>query len=325
MPVDDTDEGEGEDSNDGEDVDKGQPGIRYISLKAHPVLAFEKLAQEVDWRGDEATFAIRHEYGLFMEHAISRLSNPPDDSHRARSVSPGSASGRLSLCFGLRAHALRRPGKSYYFLFRLLALGQSVFFLNAPTNVYCFSGDDVQQTNQTPRPWPETVKALRNSWVLIDIDEKTDWTPPDIFSRARARLAIDHTEIVQRLATGGPVARGLFGGIPVPTPESIENDIKTALSGNIFAFTPSGEGIQPRTDYSTEFLSAHIARTTFDLAQDHLAKVQGQLAAALDTFTTRSVAGKLVEAMMHRKAGSFVCEAAQTDIAKRSCGTWGPS
>ncbi|KAJ7090703.1 hypothetical protein C8R44DRAFT_891868 [Mycena epipterygia] len=391
MDVDDPDgdgEGEGKDPNDGE-VDEGPPGIHYISLKAHPALAFEKLAQEVDWRGDKATFVIRHEYDLFMEHAMSRLSNPPDDSHRARFFVTGKSFGY------------------YYFLFRLLALGQSVFFLNAPTNVYYFSSDGVQQTDQTPRSWPATVKALRNSWVLIDVDEKTDWTPPEIFNRARCvvwtsssqetrmkkflktygaekwcmkawsskeiavvteRLAIDHTKIVERLATGGPVARSLFGGVPVPTPESIENEIKTALRGNIFAFTPvhaSGEGIQPvhrvfliqplvaidkgsrraclqRTDYSAEFLSAHIAHTTFDLAQDHLEKVQGQLAAALDTSTTRSVAGKFVEAMMHRaltrgiqlpavfgagtvagtlkligKTGSFVCETTPTDIAKR--------
>ncbi|KAF8209669.1 hypothetical protein K438DRAFT_1810180 [Mycena galopus ATCC 62051] len=386
------DEGEGEDPNDGED--DGPPQISYISLKAHPALAFEKLAQEVDWRGEEATFVIRHEYGLFMKHAMSRLSNPPDDSHRARFFVTGQPG--IGKSFGC-----------YYFLFRLLALGQSVFFLNAPNTVYYFSSDGVQQTDQTPRPWPATVKALRTSWVLIDIDEKTDWTPPDIFNRARCvvwtsspqesrmkkflkaygaekwymkawaskeiaavteRLAIDHNKIMERLATGGPVARSLFGGVPVPTPESIENDIKTALRGNIFAFTPmdaSGEGIQPvhrvfliqplvaidkgsgraclqRTDYSAEFLSAHIAHTTFDLAQDHLEKVQGQLATALDTSTTRSVAGKLVEAMMHRaltrgmqlpavfgagtvvgtltligKAGSFVCEAAPTDIAKR--------
>ncbi|KAJ6528583.1 hypothetical protein B0H19DRAFT_1243079 [Mycena capillaripes] len=395
MDVDDPDgEGEGEDPNDGEDVDEGPPGIRYISLKAHPAFAFEKLAQEVDWRGDNATFVIRHEYGLFMEHAMSRLNNPPDDSHRARFFVTGQPG--IGKSFGC-----------YYFLFSLLALGQSVFFLSDPTSVYYFSDDGVQQTEQTPRSWPATVRALRNSWVLIDIDEKTDWTPPEIFNRARCvvwtsspqesrmkkflktygaekwymkawspkeiaavteRLAIDHSKIVERLATGGPVARNLFGGVPVPTPESIENDIRTALRGNIFVFTPmdaSGEGIQPvhrvfliqplvaidrgsgraclqRTDYAAEFLSSHIAHTTFDLAQDHLEKVQGQLAAALDTSTTRSVAGKLVEAMMHRalirgmqlpavfgagtvavtlkligKAGSFVCETAPTDIAKR--------
>jgi hypothetical protein len=166
---------------------------------------------------------------------------------------------------------------------------------------------------------------------------------------------------------GGPVARSLFGGVPVPSPQSIEADIKNALRGNIFAFTPmdtSGEGTQPvhrvfliqplvlidersgraclqRTDYSAEFLSAYMAHRTLDLAQDHLERVQEQLAAALNISTTRSVAGKLVEGMMHRglargmqlpavfgagtvagtleligKAGSFICETTTIDIAK---------
>jgi hypothetical protein len=128
------------------------------------------------------------------------------------------------------------------------------------------------------------------------------------------------------LDAGGPVARSLWGGIPVPSPQTLEAGIKNALSGNIFAFTPtdaSGEGKQPvhrvfliqplvvideesgracfqRTDYSAEFISAHIAHMTVELAQDHLERVQGQLAAALNISTTRSVAEKLVEGMMHR-------------------------
>jgi hypothetical protein len=87
MDVDDPDgdgEGEGEDPDDGEEVDEGPARIRYINLKAHPALAFHELGLEVDQRGDKATFVVRHEYGLFMEHAMSRLSNPPDDSYRAR-------------------------------------------------------------------------------------------------------------------------------------------------------------------------------------------------------------------------------------------------
>ncbi|KAJ7075984.1 hypothetical protein B0H15DRAFT_606897, partial [Mycena belliarum] len=94
----------------------------------------------------------------------------------------------------------------------------------------------------------------------------------------------------------------------------------------------------PTTLLST-FLIAH---TTFDLVHGLLDKVQGQLAAALNVSTTRSVAGRLIEALMHRalirgmqlpsgrlgagtvavtlkligKAGSFVCETAPTDIAK---------
>ncbi|KAJ7222056.1 hypothetical protein B0H12DRAFT_1151240 [Mycena haematopus] len=62
----------------------------------------------------------------------------------------------------------------------------------------------------------------------------------------------------------------------------------------------SGRACLQRSDYVAEFLSAYIANMTIDVALDHLEKLQGQLAAALNTSTTRSVAGKLVEAMMHR-------------------------
>ncbi|KAJ7699625.1 hypothetical protein B0H17DRAFT_297204 [Mycena rosella] len=168
----DPNEGEGEDPSDGEDVDEGPARIRYINLKAHPALAFDELGLEVDQRGDKATFVVRHEYGLFMEHAMSRLSNPPDDSYRARFFVTGQPG--IGKSFGC-----------YYFLFRLLALGQSVFFLNAPTTVYYFSSDGVQKSDENLEGWPATLEALRKSWVLIDMDDTTDWTPPKIFNRAR--------------------------------------------------------------------------------------------------------------------------------------------
>ncbi|KAJ7699624.1 hypothetical protein B0H17DRAFT_1049067 [Mycena rosella] len=95
--------------------------------------------------------------------------------------------------------------------------------------------------------------------------------------------------------------------------------------------SPSRPSILQRTDYSAEFLSAHMAYRTLDLVQDHLERVQGQLAAALNTSTTRSVAGKLSKGMMHRAltrgmqlpavlgagtVGSFVCETSSTKDAQ---------
>ncbi|KAJ7460701.1 hypothetical protein FB451DRAFT_500318 [Mycena latifolia] len=388
MDVDDPDgdgQGEDEDPTDGEDVNEGPAKIRYIDLEAHPALAIDDLELEVDRHHNKATFVVRHEYGLFMKHAMSRVSNPPDDSYRARFFVTGQPG--IGKCFGC-----------YYFLFRLLALGQSVFFVNSSTTVYYFSSDGVQRTEETPTNEPTTVNALRVSWVLIDTDGESDWVPPKIFNRARCvvwtsspresrikeflkrfgaetwymkpwsskeiaavteRLAIDRDKLLNRLDTGGPVARSLWGGIPVPSAQTIDAAINNALSSNIFAFTPtdvhrvfliqplvviderSGRTCLQRTDYSAEFISAHIAHRTLDLAQYHLERVQGQLAAALNISTTRSVAGKLVEGMMHRaltrgmqlpavfgagtvagtleligKAGSFVCETAPTDIAK---------
>ncbi|KAJ7457914.1 hypothetical protein B0H11DRAFT_2061930 [Mycena galericulata] len=382
-------EGEGGDSNDGEDVAEGPAGIRYINLEAHPALAINELGLEVDRHHNKATFAVRHEYDLFMEHAMSRLSDPPDDSYCARFFVTGQSG--IGKSFGC-----------YYFLFRLLALGQSVFFVNSPTIVYYFTGNGVQKTNEKleNQPEPATTDALRVSWVLIDMDDKSDWVPPKIFNCARCvvwtspplesrmkkfrkrfgaerwymkawsskeiaavteRLAIDHAELLKRLDTGGSVARSLWGGEPVPSPQTIDDVIKNALSGgNIFASTPmepvhcvfliqplvvideeSGRACLQRTNYSAEFISAHMAHRTLDLAQHHLETVQGQLAAALDISTTRSVAEKLFEGMMHRaltrgmklpavfgsgtvagtlelidKGGSFVCGTDKTDIPK---------
>ncbi|KAJ6591079.1 hypothetical protein DFH09DRAFT_907983, partial [Mycena vulgaris] len=74
-----------------------------------------------------------------------------------------------------------------YFLLRLLALGQSVFFLNSRTSVYYFSSDGVQKNVSIdgPQPWPDTVQAIRKSWVLIDIDDNSEWSCPQIFRHAR--------------------------------------------------------------------------------------------------------------------------------------------
>ncbi len=80
------------------------------------------------------------------------------------------------------------PGKSfgcYYFLFRLLATGQPVFFLDSLTNVYYFCSGGVQETQKIPAGWPEVVKAISESWVLIDIDYTSKWSCPKIFNLAR--------------------------------------------------------------------------------------------------------------------------------------------
>ncbi|KAJ7022351.1 hypothetical protein C8F04DRAFT_241695 [Mycena alexandri] len=164
MDVDDPG-GEGEDPNDGEDVDEGPARIRYINLEAHLAMAFHELGLEVDQRGDMATFVVRHESGLFMEHAMSRLSNPPDDSYRARFFVTGQP--RIGKSFGC-----------YYFLFRLLALGQSVFFLNGPTTVYYFSSDGVQETNETPRNGPRHSKLSETAGSSSTWTTKPTGRPP---------------------------------------------------------------------------------------------------------------------------------------------------
>jgi CheY-specific phosphatase CheX len=109
----------------------------------------------------------------------------------------------------------------------------------------------------------------------------------------------------------------LLFGFLVPTLQTVE-----ALKGNIFALSAidasqpvhrvflikpfvvidesSGRACLQRSNYSAEFLSAHIAQMTVKLAQDQLDRVQQQMAAALDISITRSVAGKVVKGLMHR-------------------------
>ncbi|KAJ7784001.1 hypothetical protein DFH07DRAFT_789834 [Mycena maculata] len=316
VDVDDSD-GEGEDPNDGEDACEGPARIHYINLEDHPALAIDELGREVDQHHNKATFAVRYEYGLFMEHAMSRVSDPPDDSYRARFFVAGKSFG------------------CYYFLFS-------------------------QSTKSNPRQsmLSESAGSSSTRMTATGCPLRSSITP-----EVWRRDVVHEDVVVERncshnvLDTCGPVARSLWGGVPIPSPQTTDAAIKNALSGNIFAFTPtdavhrvfliqplvvideeSGRAYFQRTDYSAEFISAQMAHRILDLAQDHLERVQGQLAAALNISTTRSVAGKFVEGMMHRalahgmqlpavfgagtvagtleligKAGSFVCVTDTTD------------
>ncbi|KAF9037343.1 hypothetical protein BDZ89DRAFT_1061496, partial [Hymenopellis radicata] len=335
-------DGEGADSNDGEDVDDGPATIRYIDLDANKTLALLGLKRELTRRSPTATFILRHEYTLFMRYAMCMASKP---NYQARFFVTGQPG--IGKSFGC-----------YYFLFRLLALGQSVFFLNSPTNVYFFCSDGVQKTQKIPEEWPEITQAIEESWVLIDVDDQGEWSCPEIFNDARCviwtsspreprkrhflktfaaepwymkvwsskeiaalteRYAIDHSKILEKLDMSGPVPRWLFGLGFAPTPATLEQSIREALLDNLFAFTPidasahrvfllqplvvidkRGQACFQRSDYSAEFLSPYIAQKTIDLVQDQLERVQGQLAAALNVSVTRSVAGKVVDGLMHR-------------------------
>ncbi|KAJ6525486.1 hypothetical protein DFH09DRAFT_173366 [Mycena vulgaris] len=300
-----------------------------------------------------------------MQHAMSRLSKLRDDKFPARFFVTGQPG--ISKFSSLSAWVSRSCIASDRQELRLLLF---------PFPSARFGTEHISTPG--PKEWPDTVQAIQKSWVLIDIDDKAEWSCPEIFRHARnlvpssgswskeiaavtERFAIERGTILERLKTGGPVARSLFSGwVPELSPETLRDEIKSASSANIFAFKPidasvfliqplvmidksSGRARLQRTDYSAEFISAHIAHETLDLAQDQLEEVQGQLAAALNISTTRSVAGKVVEDLMHRalsrgmmklpdvfgtggavvttleligKAGSFVCETT-TDIAKQ--------
>jgi hypothetical protein len=105
----------------------------------------------------------------------------------------------------------------------------------------------------------------------------------------------------------------------------------------------SGKPRLLRTDYFVDFISPLITTLTLNMLEDKHEALQEQLAATFDIPTTRSLAGKVVEGLMHRalergmqlpqvfgplrtvvktlalmgKADSFVRETASTDVASQ--------
>ncbi|KAJ7901615.1 hypothetical protein B0H13DRAFT_2027723 [Mycena leptocephala] len=148
--------------------------------------------------------------------------------------------------------------------------------------------------------------------------------PATIYSDlARERYGIDRRLILERIHLCGLNTRMLLFDFYVPTLQTVEASITEALrAGNLFSFSAidasqpvhrvfmikplvvinesSKRACLQRSDYSAEFLSAHIAQMTVKLAQDQFERVQHQLAIALNISITRSVAGKVVEGLMHR-------------------------
>ncbi|KAF9031353.1 hypothetical protein BDZ89DRAFT_1158903 [Hymenopellis radicata] len=328
--------------------------IRFIDLtESRSALAINYLDIERDLHRDRGTFIVRDEYRLFMEHALSclRAERRPGNEFFVRFFLTGQPG--IGKSFG-----------ALYILMYLLASAQSVFFITSPNCAYFFSSHGVQRTRHELEKNPEIKTALKTSWVLIDLaGGDTNWIPPLVvrsahcivwtsspqelamkrfikhfgaepwfmkawtnkeIAAATKRFEIPHKVIKDRLDRGGPVARCLFDAQPLPTQQSLENDIRAVLSCNTFGFTLDGssDGKQPvhrvfliqpavvidkasgrvsfqRTDYQVQYLSIAIAQRMFELAGNRLKRLQGQLAAALDISSSRDVAGRLVERMMH--------------------------
>ncbi|KAJ7484631.1 hypothetical protein FB451DRAFT_88537 [Mycena latifolia] len=327
------------------DVDKLEqpppaPPIRYINLAEleHESLAVHRLSA-LD------TLIVRQEYVDFMAHAMQG-----QKLHFFLTGQPG-------------------IGKSIgagYFLFRLLASGQSVFFIPDTHNVFYFSEAGVDVVNASHNMGNVDVKrALRRSWILIDVEIGSQewfpdpwvelasclvWTSSPKESRMRHFIkqyratawfmkpwsleeiaAVttlekrDPKDVRARFARSGPVARSLFSDSTMATTTSIDKVVNKALADNLFDFATSDlvdktdkashrmfligpqealdEAERPslqRKERSFDFLSNYIASRTAELTERHVEKVRRQLAHAFDSPDTRSVAGKLVESMLHR-------------------------
>ncbi|KAJ7885118.1 hypothetical protein B0H14DRAFT_3856976 [Mycena olivaceomarginata] len=313
------------------------PPIRYINLAEveHKSLAVHRLTP-LDM------IIVRQEYVDFMAHATAHVMQ-----------------GKKIHVFLTGQPGIGKSIGAGYFLFRLLASGQSVFFIPDKHRVFYFSEAGVDVVNASHDMGDVDVeRALRCSWILIDVETGSqEWFPdpwvelasclvwtssprerrmhhfikqyeatawymkPWSLEEITAVMALqkrDPKDIRARFATSGPVARSLFRDPNMVTNTSLDKVINKALADNLFNFATSNlvdqmflirpqevldEAERPslqRRACSFEFLSNYIASRTAELTEQHVEKVQQQLARAFDNPETRSAAGKLVESMLHR-------------------------
>ncbi|KAJ7471790.1 hypothetical protein FB451DRAFT_1251000 [Mycena latifolia] len=99
-----------------------------------------------------------------------------------------------------------------------------------------------------------------------------------------------------------------------PPPQTRRCNIYSALSSNpfavdvahdVFLVTPAvvkdnGGRRLVREDFFVEFLTPAVAAKTFELAENRMDQLQQFISRAFDVSSTRAVAGRLVEGLMHR-------------------------
>ncbi|KAJ7016201.1 hypothetical protein C8F04DRAFT_570685 [Mycena alexandri] len=150
------------DKNDSEPTPRpGPPQLRIIDLNKHPKLRVHSL---LDPR--LPTVVVRGEYVEFMTHAFQV---EKDDRRRFFLTGQPGIGKSVGAC---------------YFLFWLLASGQSVFLMPETDVVYYFSEAGVQHVSDghTHRNSLTVRAAIKSSWVLIDVDiggspAAADWYP----------------------------------------------------------------------------------------------------------------------------------------------------
>ncbi|KAJ7293669.1 hypothetical protein C8J57DRAFT_1704360 [Mycena rebaudengoi] len=131
-----------------EDEDESEPPppppeMRYIDLRKHETLRVHLLIGK-----RHSTLLVRQEYVEFMSHATQCK------EENRRFFLTGKSMGAC------------------YFLFHLLASGQSVFFIPETQWIYYFSEAGVQQASATTidMVYFLSQQAVERSWVLIDVD-----------------------------------------------------------------------------------------------------------------------------------------------------------
>ncbi|KAJ6588783.1 hypothetical protein B0H19DRAFT_218918 [Mycena capillaripes] len=316
------------------DLGDGPAEIRFIDLSSvRHLLEFKTLSRlETAHRG-KATFVVRHEYKLFIEHAMSL-----------------SLTDRVVFSFFVTGHpGIGKSVGAHYFLLCLLGSGKPVFWVQRGS-VFYFNADGVQRLHGNIGN-PATYKALKKSWVLMDVDQaempddvysispfviwtssphdgrikyfyKTFLRPVQWFMKAwntkeiaatADRLGSAHEDVLARMTWYGPVAWDLFlRGIP--TPDHITSNIAAVFGGHpttgtlpdcVFLVSPAvveENGIRrlKRGAFSSEFLTPALAAKTFEYAEERLEKIQLFISHAFDFPSTQGLAGKMVEGLIHQ-------------------------
>ncbi|KAJ7084035.1 hypothetical protein B0H15DRAFT_849855 [Mycena belliarum] len=124
------------------------PEMRYIDLRKHETFRVHLLSGR-----RRSTFLVRQEYVEFMSHAAQCK----EENRRFFLTGQPGIGKSMGAC---------------YFLFHLLASGQSVFFIPDTGWIYYFSEAGVQQASTTTTDMGHSLtrQAVERSWILIDVD-----------------------------------------------------------------------------------------------------------------------------------------------------------
>ncbi|KAJ7471076.1 hypothetical protein FB451DRAFT_1559552 [Mycena latifolia] len=283
------------------DVGDGPAEVRYIDLPGHPqLLEFSQL------RG-MAMFVVRDEYKQFIQHVLSlSLSDGP--------VSP------LFRFFVTGQPGIGKPQVRRHSLY-LLGLGKPVFWVQED-GAYYFNSHGVQRLhnpNNVP-DLPEVHRALQESWVLIDADQAwmpskkyaispfIIWTSSPLDSRWQyfrktfmpSKRWVMKPWSTKEIAAAACVFSTDSAALTARGPPRdlvVSSSINNALSRNPFAVDVADRVflVPPAV-----VKDSGGCRLTFELAENRMDQLQQFVSWAFDVPSTRRVAGRLVEGLMHR-------------------------
>ncbi|KAJ7238746.1 hypothetical protein B0H12DRAFT_1326781 [Mycena haematopus] len=239
------------DEDDGEDYDGQPPAPPIYYLKT----SSETPSQVFALRKGTApnTLLVRDEYLNFLTDV---------EKDRGRPSKP------------VRYFLTGQPGKSFglcYILFHLLASGQPVFVVKSTTYVTYFG------PNGCERPKDSSVQidiaagnidfdnALRNSWVLVDVDSDKNWMPADwideagvvvwtcspdakrmrTFTTQSVEFPSEREEFLRKLQKKGPVPRSVFNRSTDVPADLLEAAVATAINKENYSSWAVDHYVQP--------------------------------------------------------------------------------